>query len=142
MPLNYSVHSGLQPILNFLESKDIPSIQSWLRKVGASMPDISTVERRIMEEQKKKYVPYEMKGRIVKNQYKKKETEPDLNGEMMYKGEIIKFGVWENESQYGTYYSIKISDPNWNKQTKQTYPKDVTPDVQQNYPKDSDIPFN
>ena len=105
------------------------------------MPDISTVERRIMEEQKKKYVPYEMKGRIVKNQYKKKDTEPDLNGEMMYKGEIIKFGVWQNESQYGTYYSIKISDPNWNKQTQQNYPKDVTPGVPDAYPKDSDIPF-
>ena len=103
------------------------------------MPD-TTIERKNME-QKKKYVPYEMKGRITRNQYKKKDTEPDLNGEMMYKGEIIKFGVWENESQYGTYYSIKISDPNWNKQTQQTYPKDVTPDTQPNYPKDSDIPF-
>ena len=100
------------------------------------MPVITT-ERTFMEQQKKKYVPYEMKGRIVKNQYKKKDTEPDLNGEMMYKGEIIKFGVWENESQYGTYYSIKISDPNWNKQTQQSYPKDVTPHASD----DGEIPF-
>ena len=57
------------------------------------MPD-TTIERKNMEQQKKKYVPYEMKGRITKNQYKKKDTEPDMNGEMMYKGEIIKFGVW------------------------------------------------
>ena len=97
------------------------------------MQDTSTVERNFME--KKKYVPYEMKGRIVKNLYKKKDTEPDLNGEMMYKGEVIKFGVWENESQYGTYYSIKVSDPNWNKQ-QQTYPKEVS-----NKFEDGDVPF-
>jgi hypothetical protein len=72
MLLNSTAHSGLQPISSFLESKDIPSLQAWLKMVGASMPDISTVERKIMEEKKPKYVPNELRGRIVKNIYKKK----------------------------------------------------------------------
>ena len=129
--------SGLQHISKSLDAKDTTSIQRWLKTVGASMPD-TTIERKNMDQQKKKYVPYEMKGRITKNQYKKKDTEPDMNGEMMYKGEIIKFGVWENESQYGIYYGIKISDPNWNKQTQQSYPKDVTPNSNID---DGEIPF-
>jgi hypothetical protein len=136
MPLNTTAVFGLQHMSKCLEKKDTQSIQKWLRTVGASMPD-TTTERTFME-QKKKYVPYEMKGRITKNQYKKKDTEPDMNGEMMYKGEIIKFGVWENESQYGIYYGIKISDPNWNKQTQQSYPKDVTPNSNID---DGEIPF-
>lgn len=98
------------------------------------MPDISTVERKIMEAQKPKYVPQELKGRIVKNPEKKMPTSPDLNGTLMYKGEVVRFGVWINEGPYGQYWSIKVSDPNWN---KQQYPKEV----KSNYPDDSDVPF-
>ena len=126
-------HSGSQHISNILGSKDIPSLQLWLKKVGASMPDISTVERKIMESQKAKYVPKELKGRITKNLYKKKDTEPDWKGNLMYKGEIINFGAWLNTGPYGEYFSLQISNPDWK--------KDVTPDVPSHYSKDSDVPF-
>jgi hypothetical protein len=122
-------HSGLQPISNILGSKDIQSLQLWLKRVGASMPDISTVERKIMENQKKPpFVPLEMKGRMTKNTYKKQgSSEPDWKGSFMYEGQVITFG---------TYYNIKLNDPNWNKQQQQ-YPKEV----KSSYPKDSDVPF-
>ena len=102
------------------------------------MPDISTVERKIMENQKKApFVPLEMKGRMTKNTYKKQgSSEPDWKGTFMYKGETITFGAWENDAGYGTYYNIKLNDPNWNKQQQQ-YPKEV----KSSYPKDSDVPF-
>jgi hypothetical protein len=87
-------HSGLLPISNILGSKDIPSLQLWLKRVGASMPDISTVERKIMENQKKQFVPLEMKGRMTKNTYKKQgSTEPDWKGTFMYQGQVITFGA-------------------------------------------------
>ena len=58
------VASGLQHISKSLDAKDTTSIQRWLKTVGASMPDIDTIERKIMEAQKPKYVPQELKGRI------------------------------------------------------------------------------
>ena len=75
--------------------------------------------------ERKPYVPTEGKGRITKN-YKKtpEDKRPELMGEMMHNGEIIRFGVWERESEYGKYFTISINDPNW--KDKQ-YPKDVTP---------------
>lgn len=92
-----------------------------------------------MENQPKKstFVPHELKGRMTKNQYKKTQTEPDWKGSFMYKGEVINFGAWENDAGYGVYYNIKITDPNWNKQQKPQYPREV-----KNYPQDSDVPFN
>ena len=103
------------------------------------MPDISTVERKIMENQKKApFVPLEMKGRMTKNSYKKQgSTEPDWKGTFMYQGQVITFGAWENDAGFGTYYNIKLNDPNWNKQQQQ-YPKEVQ---SKSYPKDSDVPF-
>lgn len=99
------------------------------------MPDISTVERKIMEQQKPKFVPLEMKGRMTKNAFKKNDKEPDWKGSFMYKGEIINFGAWQNDAGHGPYFNLKINDPNWNKQQQQ-YPREVN-----TYPKDSDVPF-
>ena len=104
------------------------------------MPDISTVERKIMEQQKPKFVPLEMKGRMTKNAYKKNDKEPDWKGTFMYKGEVINFGAWQNDAGHGPYFNLKINDPNWNKQQQQ-YPREVTDKVNRNYPKDSEIPF-
>jgi hypothetical protein len=129
-------HLGLQPISNILGSKDTQSLQLWLKRVGASMPDISTVERKIMENQKKQFVPLEMKGRMTKNTYKKQgSSEPDWKGSFMYQGQVLTFGAWENDAGFGIYYNIKLNDPNWKKQQQQ-YPKEVN-----SYPKDSDVPF-
>jgi uncharacterized protein (DUF736 family) len=130
------VVSGLQHISKSLDAKDTTSIQRWLMTVGASMPDIDTIERKIMEEQKPRYVPLELKGRITPNRYKTKETSPDYMGEIMVKGVHIKFGVWEKDGPYGKYFSISVSDPEWKKtQNSGNYPKEV------NYNSDSDVPF-
>lgn len=135
------VVSGLQHISKSLDAKDTESIQRWLMTVGASMPDTDTIERKIMEEQKPKYVPQELKGRIVSNRKMDKPTSPQWLGEMMFKGQHIKFSVWENDGQYGKYFSIKVNDPNWQaNQRAAQYPKDVTPGTS-NYPDDSDVPF-
>ena len=82
-----------------------------------------------------------MRGRIVPNKKGDKPTSPQWLGDMNYKGTRIKFSVWEQEGAYGKYFSIKVSDPDWQKnQTAAQYPKDVTPGVK-NYPNDSDVPF-
>ena len=105
-----------------------------LQPLGAFLPNLERIKK--MEQEKKpSYVPQELKGRITHNKYKKKDTEPDMKGSLCVEGKIVNFGVWRNEGQYGEYFSIKVSDPNWN---KQQYPKDVTPS---GYPKDSDVPF-
>lgn len=110
--------------------------------VGANTPDTVTLERQIMEAQKPAYVPYEMKGRIVKNRKADKPTSPQWVGEIMYKGTHIKFSVWEQEGPYGGYFSIKVQDPDWAKQQRAAqYPKDVTPNARPNYPEDSEVPF-
>ena len=94
------------------------------------------------EDYKPKYVPQELKGRIVKNRKVDKPTSPQWVGEIMVKGQHIRFSVWENDGQYGKYFSIKVSDPDWQAQQRAAqYPKDVTPGVK-NYPDDSDVPFN
>ena len=132
---------GWQHISKSLENKDITSIQRWLRKVGASMPDTESIERKIMEAQKPRYVPQELKGRIVKNRKMDKPTSPQWIGEIMVKGQHIRFSVWENDGEYGKYFSIKVNDPDWQaNQRAAQYPKDVTPGVR-NYPNDSDVPF-
>ena len=105
------------------------------------MPDIDTIERKIMEAQKPRYVPQELKGRIVKNRKMDKPTSPQWLGEIMFKGQHIRFSVWENDGEYGKYFSIKCNDPDWQAQQRAAqYPKDVTPGVR-NYPQDSDVPF-
>ena len=105
------------------------------------MPDIDTIERKIMEAQKPKYVPQELKGRIVKNPKADKPTSPQWVGQMMVKGQLIRFNVWENDGEYGKYFSILVSDPDWQQKEKAaSYPRDVTPGVR-NYPQDSDVPF-
>ena len=132
------VVSGLQHISKCLDGKDIPSTQQWLKRMVKSLPDIHT-ERTYMDN-KPKFVPQEMKGRMTKNIYKKSQNEPDWKGSFMYKGEVINFGAWENDAGYGVYYQMKINDPNWNKQQKQ-YPREVTDKPTRNYPRDSDVPF-
>ena len=80
------------------------------------------------------FVPQELKGRMIKNQYKKVATEPDYKGTFMFRGQVINFGAWQNDAGYGPYFNLKISDPDWNKQ-KQQYPREV------NRIQDSDVPF-
>ena len=83
------------------------------------------------------YVPQELKGRITKNPNMTKPTSAQWLGDMMVKGERIRFSVWENDGQYGKYFSILVSDPDWkDKQKDAQYPKEVKDNS------DSDVPFN
>ncbi len=95
-----------------------------IQPIGAFLPKF---EEPKMEYQK--YVPLEGKGKIKKN-YKKQEGDkkPHWEGTMMHKGEIIEFGVWENEGQYGKWFTINVKDPNYKEKVKDAqYPKDITP---------------
>ena len=81
------------------------------------------------------FVPQELKGRMIKNAFKKTPTEPDFKGTFMFRGQVINFGAWQNDAGYGPYFNLKISDPDWNKQKQQQYPREV------NRIQDSDVPF-
>ena len=94
-----------------------------------------------MEAQKPKYVPQELKGRIVPNRNRTKDTSPEWTGELMVAGQHVRFGVWEKEGPYGKFFAIKVSDPNWKREpapyvNNQQYPKEVN-----NPYNDSDVPF-
>lgn len=123
--------------------RDTTSAQKWLEKAVRNLPVTTTFKEPSMSEQqfKPKYVPQELKGRIVKNRKMDKPTSPQWVGEIMFKGQHIRFSVWENDGEYGKYFSIKVSDPDWQSQQRAAqYPKDVTPGVK-NYPDDSEVPF-
>ena len=121
---------GLQPISNIFANKDIPSLQLWLKKMERNTHVMYTDDK----PKKAPFVPQELKGRMIKNAFKKTPTEPDFKGTFMFRGQVINFGAWQNDAGYGPYFNLKISDPDWNKQ-KQQYPREV------NRIQDSDVPF-
>ena len=91
-----------------------------------------------MTEYQKKppYVPQELKGRITKNPNMTKPTSAQWLGDMMVKGQRIRFSLWENDGPYGKYFSILVSDPDWKEKQKDAqYPKEVRDNS------DSDVPF-
>lgn len=100
--------------------------------------NLITVRKPPMTEYQRKpaYVPQELKGRITKNPNMTKPTSAQWLGDMMVRGERIRFSVWENDGQYGKYFSILVSDPDWKEKQKDAqYPKEVQSNS------DSDIPF-
>jgi hypothetical protein len=106
---------------------------------AAFLPKLKQPESKPMDTPKKGYIPLEGKGRIKKN-WKKEEGDkkPDLLGEMMHNGEIINFGIWRRESDYGEYWSLSVQDPNWKDAKKDAqYPKDVSPRAKMA----GDVPF-
>jgi hypothetical protein len=130
---------GLQPISRFFGEADTKSVRKWSVTAAKNTHD-TCYERKMMEE-KKKYVPQELRGRITRNRKMDKQTSPQWLGEIMVKGQIIRFSVWENDGEYGPYFSIKVSDPDWKPQQQQQYPRDVTPGVRRPPRYDGDIPF-
>ena len=95
-----------------------------MQPIGAYLPKI---KEPVMSE-KQQYTPYqpqEGQGKIKRNHKKEEgDKKPHWMGTIMHKGEIIEFGVWENDGQYGKYFTVRVNDPNW--KDKQ-YPKDITP---------------
>ena len=124
------VVSGLQPISKVLEKTDTQFTQQWSKKMERNTHVMYTDDK----PKKAPFVPQELKGRMIKNAFKKTPTEPDFKGTFMFRGQVINFGAWQNDAGYGPYFNLKISDPDWNKQ-KQQYPREV------NRIQDSDVPF-
>jgi hypothetical protein len=50
----------------------------------------------------------EGKGVLFTNLDKKDEGSPDMKGELLYKGELLKIGGWIVETEYGMLISIGI----------------------------------
>jgi hypothetical protein len=50
----------------------------------------------------------EGKGVLFTNHDKKDEGSPDMKGELLYKGELLKIGGWIVETEYGMLISIGI----------------------------------
>lgn len=52
----------------------------------------------------------EGKGTFRKNKFKKMESHPDIVGDGMYKGEVVKIAAWQKQDKEGgIYYSFSIS---------------------------------
>lgn len=136
---------GLRHISSICESRDIPSLQRWLSKVGQSMPDITTQERPKMTN------PHnERPGKGVMYQEEQKESDkhPDFKGfivlEMDYKaGEKLKLAAWMKPTSRGNNL-ISLSEDNFTKKRRAANQPDK--EVQPTYVKhnrfdDSDVPF-
>lgn len=51
-------------------------------------------------------------GAIFKNNKKEKETQPDYNGTINWKGEDISVAMWIKKSKLGTsYFSVALKEP-------------------------------
>ena len=137
--------SGLRHISSICESRDIPSLQRWLSKVGQSMPAITTQERPNMTN------PHnERPGKGVMYQEEQKESDkhPDFKGfivlEMDYKaGEKLKLAAWMKPTSRGNNL-ISLSEDNFTKKRRAANQPDK--EVQPTYVKhkrfdDSDVPF-
>jgi hypothetical protein len=76
--------------------------------------------------------PTEGKGVLFPQRDKKHPKAPDLKGQIMINGEVVKLSAWTKKSQYGEFFSLAVD--NWMAKPAKQYPKDVTPDG-------GDVPF-
>jgi hypothetical protein len=145
-----SVASGLLHISKLLGDRDIPSIQRWLKKVGESLPVITT-ERKDMsnahQERPGKGVMY-----WEDESKRSSDKSPDYKGfvvlEMDYKaGEKLKLSAWVRPTARGNNL-ISLSEDNWSKKQRQTpqedrsgYQRDPDRAIRPRYAKDEDVPF-
>lgn len=53
------------------------------------------------------YVPKEGFGNLFRNR-KTKETQPDMKGEVMWKGELLEVAGWTKEGKNGKFLSLKV----------------------------------
>ena len=122
------VASGLQHISKLLGDRDIQSLQRWLKKMGESLPVITT-ERKDMsnahqERPGKGVMYYEDESK------RSSDKSPDYKGfivlEMDYKaGEKLKLSAWLRPTSRGNNL-ISLSEDNWSKKQRQTPQEDRT----------------
>ena len=82
------------------------------------------------------------KGALFKNDKKQKDSQPDYRGELKitrdYKaGEIVRFGAWQKNSQYGSWWSLSESTPP--PKNEQQYPREKVTRYENQL--DDDVPF-
>ena len=136
--------SGLQHISNICESRDIPSIQRWLRKAAANSPVITTERQKMANPHNER----PGKGVMYFEENKEHEKGPDFKGfivlEMDYKaGEKLKLAAWMKPTSRGTNL-ISLSEDNFTKKKRAEYQPDK--EVKPSYVKhtrynDDDVPF-
>ena len=134
--------SGLQHISKLLGDRDIPSLQRWLKRVGESLPVITTERPEMNSHQ-------ERPGKGVMYQVDQKESpkHPDFKGfvvlEMDYKaGEKVKLAAWLKPTSRGNNL-ISLSEDNYTKKMKEQErgDKEVQPAYARHRRADDDIPF-
>ena len=134
--------SGLQHISKLLGDRDIPSLQRWLKRVGESLPVITTERPEMNSHQ-------ERPGKGVMYQVDQKESpkHPDFKGfvvlEMDYKaGEKVKLAAWLKPTSRGNNL-ISLSEDNYTKKMKEQEreDKEVEPAYVRHRRADDDLPF-
>lgn len=134
--------SGLQHISKLLGDRDIPSLQRWLKRVGESLPVITTERPEMNSHQ-------ERPGKGVMYQVDQKESpkHPDFKGfvvlEMDYKaGEKVKLAAWLKPTSRGNNL-ISLSEDNYTKKMKEQNreDKEVEPSYVKHKRFDDDVPF-
>lgn len=53
------------------------------------------------------YVPKEGFGNLFRNR-KTKDTQPDMKGDVMWKGELLEVAGWTKEGKNGKFLSLKV----------------------------------
>jgi hypothetical protein len=145
---------GLQHTSKFLEKKDIPSLQQWLKKAGQSLPNTNIYQEKPHMATNNNFPDKPGYGTFFYQapEDKKHPQGPDFTGhvvlEMDYKaGERINIGLWQKQTRMGsTMFSAR--EDNWKKkkQLEQSQPTEVTPAYAKpkntyNRSRDEDVPF-
>lgn len=142
--------SGLQHISKLLGDRDIPSLQRWLKRVGESLPVITTERKEMSNAHQER----PGKGVMYWEDESKRSSDksPDYKGfvvlEMDYKaGEKLKLSAWVRPTARGNNL-ISLSEDNWSKKQRQTpqedrsgYQRDPDRAIRPRNARDEDIPF-
>ncbi len=83
------------------------------------------------------YVPKEGFGNLFRNR-KTKETQPDMKGEVMWKGELLEVAGWTKEGKNGKFLSLKVQSKSEQFQQGMEQAKDAL--KTDDFP-DDEIPF-
>ena len=86
------------------------------------------------KESKMAHEPSEGKGIFTPITNKKTPNSPDWKGQLMHKGEIVKFAGWIKKSAYGEFLSLAVD--NYVPPAPQEYPREV-----KSKSNDDEVPF-
>ena len=84
------------------------------------------------------YTPKDNTATLFKNDFKEKETQPDLKGDGMFNGQLVKISAWRRIASNGKpllSLSIQAKEEQAVKPVAKSAPKQAEPDF------DDDMPF-